>query len=131
MPQLANITIKKNDGTTDITYTGVVPSAGDNSPAKWESQTVGTAMAHRPYATHSTRDNGTKSARRHALQFVYPVLVVENGVTKVADKIIFDLNGVVAKGAAAVDVNEAASQAMNFFAAALIKQSLKDGYAAS
>lgn len=131
MANMANITVKKNDGTTDIVWTGVSPSAGDSSPARWESQTVGTAMSHRPSFTHLTRDNGPKTARRHQQQVIFPVLVVENGVTKVADKIIIELNAVVAKGAAAVDVNEAVSQAVNLFASTLSKDSLKSGYAAS
>lgn len=32
---MANFTIKKNDGTTDVTYTQVTGSAGEASPAIW------------------------------------------------------------------------------------------------
>jgi len=31
----ANFVIKKNDGTTDVTYGAVASSAGDSSPAVW------------------------------------------------------------------------------------------------
>lgn len=131
MPNAANITVKKNDGTTDIVWTTVSPSAGDSSPARWESQTVGTAMAHRPTLTHLSRDNGQKTARRHELQVVFPVVVTENGVPKVSDKLIVSVSAVIAKGAVNTDVNEAVSQAVNLFASTLIKDSLKSGYAAS
>lgn len=131
MPQAANITVKKNDGATDIVWTSVSPSAGDSSPARWESQTVGTAMAHRPTLTHISRDNGQKTARRHELTVTYPVVVTENGVPKVSDKLIIGVSAVVAKAAVSTDVNEAISQAVNLFASTLIKDSLKTGYAAS
>jgi len=48
MPTMGNIVVKKADGTTDITYSSVVPSAGDTSPAIWQSQTVGSAPLHYP-----------------------------------------------------------------------------------
>ncbi|DAD50928.1 coat protein [ssRNA phage SRR6049586_1] len=33
MPAIANITVKKNDDTTDIVWTAVQPSSGDGTPA--------------------------------------------------------------------------------------------------
>jgi hypothetical protein len=48
MPALADITVKMADGTTNITYTGIVPSAGDKTPAVWRSNSVGGSIGQRP-----------------------------------------------------------------------------------
>jgi len=32
MPSMADITVKKNDGTTDVTYTAISAASGDKSP---------------------------------------------------------------------------------------------------
>lgn len=130
MPQIANITIKKNDGTTDVLYTAVVPSAGDKSPAVWRNLTVGTAAGHRPEARLTSRANGTGTARRMDGAFTYPTLVTDtSGKTQVADRFILNLSGVIPLGMPDTDLNEAVSQALNFFAAQLSKDSFKSGYA--
>lgn len=130
MPNMANVTIKKNDGATDVVYTAVVPSAGDKTPAIWKNQTIGTANAHRPELKLLSRENGTASARRVEGTFTYPTLVTgSDGKTNVADKVILNVSGVMPKGMPDVDVNEAVSQGFNLFAAALLKESFKTGYA--
>lgn len=132
MPQMANITIKKNDGTTDVTYSQVVPSAGDKSPAIWKNLSVGTAASHRPELKLSSRDNGTNSARRLESTFSYPTLTTGNdGKVNVADKAIFNITGVIPKGMPDADVNEAVSQCFNAHAATLLKDCYKSGYAAT
>lgn len=45
MPTLANITIKKADGTTDVVYTAIAGAAGDNTPAMFRNETIGTTLA--------------------------------------------------------------------------------------
>lgn len=133
MPNMANITVKKNDGTTDITYTGVVPSAGDGSAAVWKSQTVGTAIAHQPEARMASRD-GAKGARRQVrVTYQYPQIATNTttGVTSVIDRLSFDGNWTVPKGMAQTDINEAASQIANLIASVLFKDSVKSGYAPS
>lgn len=130
MPQMANVTIKKNDGATDVLYTAVVPSAGDKTPAIWKNQTVGTANAHRPELKLQSRDNGPNSARRLDGIFSYPTLVTgTDGKTNIADKAIFNISGVIPKGMPDADVAEAVSQCFNLCAAALLKDSFKTGYA--
>jgi hypothetical protein len=72
MPSMADIIVKKNDGTTNITFTAMVASAGDKSQAIWRSTTVGTAAAHQPELRMTSRANGTGTARRVDLHFSYP-----------------------------------------------------------
>lgn len=130
MPNIANITIKKNDGTTDITYTAVVPSAGDKSPAVWRSQTVGSAAAHQPEVRMTSRANGLNSARRVEVTATYPSTVTgSDGKISVADRVVFQVSGVIPLGMPTVDVNEAVSQLLNVFAVTLFKDSFKTGFA--
>jgi len=130
MPQIANLTVKKNDGTTDVTYTAVVPSAGDKTPALWRNTAVGTAAAHQPTLVLSSRNNGTGSARRLEGQLVYPTTVTgTDGKVTVADKAIIGISGVIPSGMPTSDINEAVSQAMNLFVTSLVKDSFKTGYA--
>lgn len=130
MPQIANINVLKNDGTTSVAYTAVVPSAGDKSPAVWRNLTVGTAAGHRPEARLTSRANGTGTARRIDGSYSYPSLVTDTtGKTQVADKFQLQISAVVPLGMPDADLNEAVSQGLNLFAAQLVKDSVKAGYA--
>lgn len=130
MPQIANITVKKNDGTTDVIYTAVVPSAGERSPAIWRNQTVGSASAHQPEYRITSRPNGTKSARRVDVSATYPSLVTgTDGRISISDKLVLTVSAAVPLGMATTDVNEAVSQLLAVTASALIKDSFKTGFA--
>lgn len=130
MPQMANITVKKNDGTTDVVYTQKVASAGDKSAAVWRNETVGTAAAHRPELQETSQYNGPRTARRVNLKFTYPTLVTgSDGKTQVVDRFLFEGSALVPLGMPDADINEAVSQCMNLGASVLIKDSLKTGYA--
>jgi len=131
MSAIANITVKKHDGTTDITYTAVVPSAGDTVPAVWNSQTVGVAPAHQPSLRLLSKEasNGTKRAL-HAT-FVYPQIATDTttGVTTVINRVVISADWTIPKGMAQTDIGEATYQFANLLAAALIKSSCETGYA--
>jgi hypothetical protein len=130
MPSLANITVKKNDGTTDIIWSGVAASAGDKSPALWRSATVGSAPAFQPAMKMTSRDNGTKSARRVDVEVTYPYTTVgSDGKTYMAEKAIFTGSFLVPLGMPSADFNEAVSQGMNLMASTLVKDSFKAGFA--
>lgn len=130
MPNMANITVKKNDGTTDITYTAMIPSAGDKSPAIWRSTTVGSAPSHNPEMRMTSRNNGTGTARRVEVVSQYPTLVTSpaDGKVSVADKVVLDLSVVIPQGMPTTDINEAVSQFCNLIAATLVKDSFKAGF---
>lgn len=132
MPAMANITVKKNDGITDVTYTQVQPSGGDKAPAVWRNETVGTAVAHRPTVKLSSRNNGTGTARRMEGEGSYPSTITgTDGRVSVADRLIINVSGVIPSGMPATDVAEAVSQILNVFATTLVKDSFKAGYAPS
>jgi hypothetical protein len=129
MPSLANITVKKNDGTTDVTYSGIVPSAGDKSPAIWRNTAQGTAPAHNPSLSLSSEWNGPKTARRMRGQYVMPSTATgSDGKVNVVDRAILELSVIIPQGMVTADINEFVSQGVNLCAATLIKDSLKSGY---
>lgn len=133
MPSLANITVKKNDGTTDIVYTGQCPASGDATPAIWKSTTVGVAPAHQPEFRLLAKD-ASKGARR-ALRstYQYPQIATNSttGLTSVVDRASADTNWVFPKGMAQADINEFVTQHANLQVAALVKDCVKAGYSAS
>lgn len=132
MPSLANITVKKNDGTTDITWTGVAASAGDKSPAIWRSQTVGSAPGFQPSFQMTSRPNGTGSARRVDVVITYPYTTTgTDGKTYLAEKAIFTGSMLCPLGMPSTDFNEAVAQGMNLLASALVKSCLQSGFAAT
>lgn len=129
MPNMANITIKKNDGTTDVVLTAVVPSAGDATPAIWRNQTVGTAAAHRPDFTMKSRNSGDQKSRRVDASTAYPTLVTDGtGKVSVADKATFTGSFGLPKGMPDADINEFVSQTCNWLVSTLVKDSIKSGY---
>lgn len=132
MPNMANITVKKNDGTTDVVYTQQIPSAGDKSPAIWRNLTVGSAASHRPELKVHTQSNGNATARRVNFNFMYPTLVTgSDGRTSVSDRLLITISALVPLGMPDVDLNEGVAQGLNLAASSLIKDTLKSGFAPS
>lgn len=131
MPTMANITVKKNDGTTDILWTALTPAAGDDSPALWRSETVSTVNAFKPRLEVKTRWTQDKKSRHCEGYVVYPVTQTDTGagLTVLIGQIPINLKAVVPQQFDAAIVNEAVSQAMNLFASVLVKDSLKQGFA--
>lgn len=131
MPSMANITVKKNDGTTDIVWTAATPSAGDNVPAIWRSETVGSAPAHYPTLELRTRYNGQKTARRADINFVYPQIATDSttSLVSVVNRLPIQTTAAVPMGMPASDINEAVAQYANLLKDALIQASLKAGFA--
>lgn len=129
MPQIANITVKKNDGTTDVIYTAVVPSAGDKSPAIWRNQSVGSAAGHQPQVQMTSRANGLGTARRVELTGTYGSLVTgSDGKVNVGDRVIVQMSAVIPLSMPTSDVNEAVSQLLNVLSSTLVKDSVKTGF---
>jgi hypothetical protein len=133
MAQIANITVKKHDGTTDIVYTGVQPSSGDNSAAVWKSQTVGTAQAHQPEFRLVAKDAAKGASRSLRSTFKYPQIATNSttGVTSVVNSAMAATDWSFPKGMTAADVNEFAAQYANLLASALMKQLVREGYSAA
>lgn len=130
MPTMANITVKKNDGTTDVTWTAVQASGGDKSPAIWRNQTVGSAAAFQPEMRMTSRPNSDGTVRRIEGVIDYKQTVVDAyGVTRKANVGLFQFTVAVPQAMPTSDLNEFCSQASNLIASTLFKDSLKSGFA--
>lgn len=126
---MANITVKKNDGTTDVIYTALAPSAGDKTPAYWRNNTIGTAEAHKPELRMTSKPNGDLSARSVTMNFSYPQTVTGgDGKVSIAYRTNFTLSGSIPQGMTTTDVSEAVSQFLNLCSSVLVKDSFKAGF---
>lgn len=132
MPNQANVTVKKNDGTTDVTYTGVVAAAGDQTPAIWRNNAVGTASAFRPEARISAKSNASKTVRQVSEVFTYPVTAVAaDGSVKVVHRARKTVLWELPVEMPDADLNEFVAQSANFDASAHVKAVVQSGYSAT
>lgn len=132
MPTMANITIKKADGTTDVVYTAKTPSAGDKSPAVWKNDTVGTVLAARPTFTMMTMDNGTRKARRVRTSFIWPKTRLDSvGNVTVTGGASGESSHLIPTDMLATEIAEYVAQYANLLFSALVKSAINDGYAPS
>lgn len=133
MPSLANITVKKNDGTTDIIYVGQSPSSGDGVPAVWKATAVGTAPAHQPELRLASREGSKGQKRNLRSTYQYPQIATNSttGLTSVIDRASADTNWTFSKGMSQADINEFVTQYANLLVSALVKECVKTGFSAS
>lgn len=132
MPDMANVTVKKNDNTTDQVWTKVQASGGERSPAIWRNLSVGTAPAFNPEARMSSRSNADNTVRRVEQTTQWPQTVTDtNGVTKKVAGLLVKIEVVNPLGMPPADVNEGVSQAFHLAASTLFKDSFKAGFAPS
>lgn len=131
MPALADIVVKKNDGTTDITYTAISPAAGDGANAIWRSQSVGNAVEHQPELRLLSKDSG--QSRKLVGNMHYPQIATNTttNTTSVLRTSKFRVEVDLAKGMPLVDTNEFVAQATGLFRSALIQACLKGGVSAT
>jgi len=128
MPQMANITVKDNSNT-DVVFTALAASGGDGVPARWRVEDASTPVALRATADLKTVSNGPKTARRMVVDISIPEVVLNTTTglktlvarTPLRAEITIPSNGTNAAYAATV--------ALNFLAAALVKDSAISGFA--
>lgn len=136
MPTMANVTVKKADGTTDIIYDALSGSGGDGSPAVWRQDTG--APAAQPVGLRKifklwTLWNGPKTARQAKFNYVAPYVLLDTTTSAYSakDRVVIDGIVTVPQAIPPTEINEAIYQACNLLAATLIKQSIAAGYAAT
>jgi hypothetical protein len=131
MPSIADIVVLKNDGTTNVTYVAKAPSAGDSVPAVWRNESAGTAPAHFPEFRLVTRDVKKGLSRAARMTYVYPMTALNSttNVTAVVERCRISADWEFPKGMTQATMDEAISQLANLLVSALVKSSLKAGYA--
>lgn len=128
MATIANMTVKKFDGLTDVLWTAQQGSGGDKSPAIWQSETVSAVRAYRP-ELRNWSFSPNQQHRASKVTVVYPSLFVENGVTKVLGFNTFSGEFKTLLAAPATDYQELIAQTINLMAAAHLRGHLVSGYA--
>jgi hypothetical protein len=123
---MADVTIKKANGSTDITFTAKTPSAGDSAQALWRSDSVGTSAVTRPAVSCVATWNGPRTARKANIKFTYPIVDATGAVIGQA---IFEGNSTLPVAMADTDVAEFAAQSTNFIASSLMKSVISSGFA--
>lgn len=134
MPSMANITVKKADGTTDIVFDALNASGGDGFPAVWRQDTgapTALPVGHRPTFTLASKWNGPKSARQLQFNMAFPYATQDSTTTVYSAKDRVVVSGVITLPQAipSANLNEAVAQAMNLLASTLVKSSMQAGYA--
>lgn len=128
MPKIANITVKKADGTTDIIYVADTPSAGDRSPATWSVKNA-VARALRTTLSFLSQWNGQRSGRRCTVVAKFPIIRDINGVSTVVATIPAELTILIPQLVLDAEASEAVVQFGNLVRSQLISDSLIAGYA--
>lgn len=134
MPAMAPLTVKKNDGTTDITYDVLNGSGGDAAPATWRQDTgapVGLPVGLRSQFKLLGKWNGPKTARQMRFNFVMPYAVQDTTTSLYSanDRVVLEGVITIPQGLPAGTINEACAQALNLLAHSLVKSSCQVGYA--
>lgn len=127
MPTMANITVKKYDGTTDITYTTLTRSAGDKSPAAWRSESVGSIPINRPSLSLETRSTADKKARIVSGVFTYPETFTDSttGQVRISYTIRATFQVVIPSGITDGTAQEASAQFGNLLDSPLIQECIR------
>lgn len=126
---MANITIKKADGTTDVVYTQIVVSTGDSVDAIWRSETSATLRGNRWTAKMRSRDNGPKTGRRVEVDFNATILATVDGREVVLHNIPIKATALVPNMVTEAEASEAVHQGLNFVGNVAIRVATAAGIA--
>lgn len=132
MPTITDLTIKKNDGTTDIIYSQVAGASG-STPALWRVLTLGTAVAHRPRFEMLSKQIGGRGAEQNQVQtkLIWPQTYIDAGLTRVANTASIQSVANLPLNMAQTDIDEIVAQFANLMKTALVQTCLKQGVAAT
>jgi hypothetical protein len=130
---MANITVKADDGTTDVVYSALVASGGDRSPAVWRSNSSTGTPGQRPELRISSRNNGDQTARRVDGQFTFPSVYTDTNTstTKVLNRANCSFSAVIPSDFPDVSAAEFGAQLGNLLASTLVEEILTSGYSAT
>jgi len=134
MTQAADITVKKDDGSTDITYFLLQSSAGDGTKARWFANPMSTVRRDlRPYMEVKAASNGDSTSRRVDIVFAWPILKPIIGSSP-ADYTVAGWNRgsyslVIPNTTSDSDCSETVSQFAHLLNSNLITSALKTTYA--
>lgn len=127
---MGNLTIKKADGATDVTFTMIAPSSGDGSAALYRSATTGGAPARQDTLEVLGKWNAAKTVRRVKQNFVRCYNVVDtSGVETKAGVVLVEITTMSPVSVPQSHVDEAVAQSANLYKHVDIQSACKTGYA--
>lgn len=130
MAEMANITVKAADGTTDVLYTAMNSAAGDGVKAMWRALAVGYIPAVQPYLMVWSRANANGTARRVDLEYRYQqqYTTTTTGLIAMANQTVVTQSYLVPNGMPTNVLSESAAQYANLLKSPLIQDCLKYGF---
>lgn len=130
MPNMANITIKKADGTTSVTLTALNPSGGDRSLALWRDMASSTLSGAQTELTCSSKEaaGGTQRIVTWKLRMRYAVTDSTTGRIIVVKEAPASASITVDKGVPDNIHSELAAQFANVLASVLANQVNTTGF---
>lgn len=133
MPNMASITIKKADGTTDVTYVNQSPASGDATPARWRVEAIGSVPGNRPTFTVFSKSTANGAARVVTGKLVFPETYTDSttGLVAIRNTASASFTAIIPQNLTDITIAETAAQFANLFRATLIQDSIKSGFAPS
>lgn len=128
MAAQANVVVKKTDGTTDVTFTGV-QGATAAEPAIWQNTASSLVYSNRDSFAFRSRDNGTKTARRIELDAKFVVRRTENLLEVNKGIIPLSFTVPIPNWVTDAEANEAIDQFINLLASTHIRSHIKGRFA--
>lgn len=131
MPQMADITVKKADGTTDVIYVRSMASAGDKMPARWTQDAYSGVQGLRPLFELQTQNNGDATVRQAKNRFQYPILYTDasTGLLRLQKTIGFEGISYLPRDVTTLQWKEAWAQYGNILCSTLVRACIEEGYA--
>lgn len=133
MPNMASMTIKKADGTTDVTYVSQSPASGDATPARWRVDAIGSVPGNRPTLNVFSKATANGAARVISGKLIQPETYTDSttGLVAVRNTASASFTAIIPQNLTDTTIAEIAAQFPNLIKAMLIQDTIKSGYAPS
>lgn len=129
MPNIADITVKAANGTTDVVYSALTPSAGDKVPARWRANAASAIPSHRPIFEIVASDNGARDGRRVRFSGKFPILQTVSGTESTMAIVPLEGSFLIPQNVDSTLVAQAVAQLTNLVVSALVRQCINEGQA--
>lgn len=129
MPNMANIVVKKADGTTNFTYTALTASPGDRGFAQWRGEGATPALC--PNLRMKTQWNGPRTARQFDASGNFPYVQTVSGIEMPVAQFTFRYNGSVPMNVPSAYMADVAACVANAIASQLFRDMVAQGVAAT
>lgn len=126
--QIANITVKAANGTTDVVYDALI-GASANEPAIWANKASSPFFSNRDTAKFRARENGNKTARWVEIDLLFPIRRIVDSVETVVGVVPFRVSAQVPNWATDNEMGECIARSTKFLDNSTIKSYILSRYA--